>query len=187
MAKLVKAAKKSGLFSKVLTKLTSKNSGAELPVNDEPYPIITNEMILPVDQEIRLKDAVKMYKQHMVNIGFLERSELDDFVRSFKEECIEHEQQLRDETNWAKDTLAEAKAAAKPESKKIKKQMARSQDEDEKDDLLQELAEVEEEAQGAKEEYERLAAEWTLFKRDKRAFLVNYINSEVHGQDWREI
>jgi hypothetical protein len=33
--------------------------------------------------------------------------------------------------------------------------------------------------------YEKLMTELTYFKKDKRMFLHNFINSEIHGDEWQ--
>jgi hypothetical protein len=153
---------------------------------EKHFPIISENMIAPVDEPISTRDGVKIYKQHMLAIGYLDKTELVDFVTNFQEDMKEHEQHLKGEVTWAKETLAEAKAEAKSEIKRIKKLLSRCDDEDEKKDLTREREGVEVEVDSAVRDVNRLSDELAKFKKDKRSFLVNYINTEVHGHDWKE-
>jgi len=186
MAKLIKIEKKKSLLSRLVQSISRPDREEESSSLDKQFPFINESMIEPVDEPISTRDAVKIYKQHMLDIGYLVKSELSDFVVSFKEEMKEHEQQLKSEVDWAKDTLAEAKAELKSETKRTKKMLSKSKDEDEKNDFSQDLESVEGEAGSAGEDFNRLSGELAQFKKDKRSFLVNYINTEVHGSDWKK-
>ena len=178
--------KKKNLLSKFIKSLSGSPLKTESLSENGQYPLITEEMITPVDEPIKTRNAIKVYRKHMVAIGYLEKTELSDFVRNFQEEIQEHEQHLKDEVTWAKETQADVKAEAKSEIRRIKKLLSRSKDEDEKKDLAHDLESTENEVASAAVDLERFSDELLQFKKDKRSFLVNYINTEVHGIGWKE-
>lgn len=178
--------RKKSLLSTFIESLSGSSLKTECAVENGQYPFIAEEMITPADEPIKTRNAVKVYKKHMVAIGYLEKTELSDFVRNFQEEMLEHEQHLKDEVAWAKETLADVKAEGKSETRRIKKLLSRSRDEDERKDLADDLKSTEHEVASAAVDLERVSDELLHFKKDKRSFLVNYINTEVHGIGWKE-
>lgn len=150
------------------------------------YAVLTESTIHPPEKLLSTKDAVKIYKRHMLAIGYLEKAELGDFVRSLQEEIYEHEQQLKEEVVWAKETLAEVKAEVKSEAKRIKKLLATSDEDDESESLRQDLNSGRKEVDVAADDLKGHLEALANFKKDKRSFLVNYINTEVHGNNWKE-
>jgi hypothetical protein len=178
--------KKNNLLSKFIKTISGSPLKTESLSEDGQYPLIAEEMITPVDEPIKTRNAIKVYKKHMLAIGYLEKTELSDFVGNFQEEMQEHEQHLKDEVTWAKETLAEVKAEAKSETRRLKKLLSKSKDEDEKNDLDHDMESTENDVASAAGDLERLSGELLGFKKDKRRFLVNYINTEVHGIGWKE-
>ena len=89
MAKLIKIEKKKSLLSRLVQSISRPDREEESSSLDKQFPFINESMIEPVDEPISTRDAVKIYKQHMLDIGYLVKSELSDFVVSFKEEMKE--------------------------------------------------------------------------------------------------
>ena len=186
MAKLTGGQKNKGFFTRLKQALSRSGSNSGVAYQDSEYPYITEEMITPLEKPLSSKEAVSIYRKHMLAIGYLEKSEMIDFVDSLKEEMAEHAQYLKEEVTAAKEALGEAKAEARPEIKRIKKLWSKSKDMDEKADYTRDLEETEAEIHAAEEDFAAATREFTLFKKDKRQFLINYINSEVHGSNWDE-
>ncbi len=178
--------KKKSLLSKLITSISRSEEKLENRSPKERNSFVDARTISPIDGPISTRNAVKVYKQHMLAIGYLEKGELSDFVRSLQEEIAEHEQHLNDEVAWAKDSLADARVEAKSEAKIIK-QLLSGCEEDEKEDLARELESSGRNVNSAAGELESLSKELVKFKKDKRSFLINYINTEVHGHDWEAI
>ena len=178
--------KNKSLLAKLITSLSGPKEKPENILPKGQYPFPDEKTFSPVDGPLSTRNAVKAYKQSMLAIGYLEKGELSDFVRSLQEEIEEHEQHLNDEISWAKDTLADARVEAKSEEKRIK-QLLSGCEEDEKEDLNRDLESSGRDVNSAADDLARLAKELAKFKKDKRSFLVNYINTEVHGHDWKAI
>lgn len=144
--------------------------------------LMTPDMMRPVDKPISRNRAVQIYKKYMLGIGYLEKGDISDYVRSLKEDMVEWEEELKYEIKNAKEQVADAQAKVK----RLKKQLKKCKDDDDREYVQEELdtgaAELFEETAA----YEKFVAELAQFKKDKRAFLLNYINSELHGEDWRE-
>jgi hypothetical protein len=187
MAKRTQNEKKKRFFDRLRQTISGPGGDVGgLSHQEQGYPYITEDMITPVGKPLGMRRAVSIYSKHMLAIGYLEKSEVSDFAASLKEEIAEQGEFLKEEVRAAKEALAEAKAEAGPEIKRIKKLRAKSRDADEKADYLQELAEVEEEIASAQRDLAVAVDELSRFKKDKRRFLINYINSEVHGPDWNQ-
>lgn len=173
---------KNGILSKISRSISKPGKGTIDTGDNASFSVLTSEMITPVDKPISTTRAVQVYKKYMLKVGFLDKSDISDFVRSLKEDMAEREEDLKFEIKNAKEQVAEAKS----EIKSLKKQLSKSKDADDREYAKEELdtgtAELEEEMSG----YEKFTAELALFKKDKREFLLNYINSEIHGDDWLE-
>ncbi len=92
------------------------------------------------------------------------------------------EGELKYEIKYAKEQIAEAKS----EVKSAKKQLSKCKDDDDREYTQEELDTANVELEEEVAIYEKFVAELALFKKDKRDFLLNYINCELHGDDWRE-
>ena len=145
--------------------------------------VMTPDMISPADKPVSTSRALQIYKKYMLKVGYLEKADVSDYLRSLKEDMVECAEDLKYEVTNANEQMAEAKAAVK----RLQKQLRKCKDDDDREYVQEELntaiAELNEET-AAREKY---VAELTLFKKDKRQFLLNYINSEIHGEDWRDV
>lgn len=184
MVKRIKNQKQKSLFDRLKQTVSRSGKDSAVTYQENEYPYMTDEMITPVEKPISTKDAVSIYRKHMLAIGYLERSEMSDFIGSLKDEIKEHEHFLKEEVKAAKEALAEAKAEARPEMKRIKKLRSKSRDADEKADYTEDLEEVKSEVHSALGDLDAAVEDLKRFKNDKRQFLINYINSEVHGPNW---
>lgn len=185
MVKLIKNQKKKGFLSRLRQVVSRTDNDPGVGYQKSGYPYISDEMILPLEQPLSTKGAISIYRKHMLAIGYLEKSELTEFVSSLKEEIGEQEEFLKDEVRAAKEALAEVKGGAGPEIRRIKKLRSKTKDIDEKTDYSRDLEEVEAEIYAAQKDLAAAAEYLAIFKKDKRQFLINYINSEVHGANWK--
>ena len=144
------------------------------------YPILTVSMITPADQPITTTDAMKIFKQHMLDIGYLEKDELSEHVGYLSDDIKGHGQYLKDEVTNTKEEIQEAKT----ELANLKKRRATGSD-DEKEDIEDGIKLLEGELIIAAMDIEKANNNLAAFKKDKRAFLVDYINAQVHGDDWK--
>jgi actin-related protein len=173
---------KKGILKKITGYLIKTETDGEGNGDGATVLVMTPEMITPLDKPISTSRAALIYKKYMLKVGYMDKSDVSDFVRSLKEDMAEREEELKYEIKTAKEQVAEAKS----EVKIAKKKLSKCKDDDEREYAQEELAtatvELEEEISG----YEIFTAELALFKKDKRDFLLNYINCELHGDDWQE-
>lgn len=173
---------KNGILRKISSRISKSGGNGDDVEGNASYSLLTSDMIVPVDKPISTSRAVQVYKRHMLKVGYLDKSDIADFVRSLKEDIAEREDDLKFEIKNAKELVAEAKS----EVKSLKKQLSKCRDDDDREYAREELATATAELEEETSHYEKLTAELTLFKKDKREFLLNYINSEIHGDDWQE-
>jgi len=171
---------KNGILSKISRSISKSGKGTIDTGDTVAFSMLASNMITPVDKPISTTRAVQVYKKYMLKVGYLDKSDISDFVRSLKEDMAEREEDLKFEIKNAKEQVAEAKS----EVKTLKKQLSKCKDDDDREYAKEELdtgtQELKEEISG----YEKFTVELTLFKKDKREFLLNYINSEIHGDGW---
>ena len=154
-------------------------------------PILRAEMLQPVDAPISAAQAKTLFKDWMVRIGHLsdkdklDKAELNDHVVYLTDEIRDREVQLKGDADSAKAELAEEVKDLKDDLKELRSDIAKEKDQSEKVRLQGEVKEIEAAIAdlNQKEIPEVLALE--KFRTDKREFLVNYINTQVHGIDWR--
>lgn len=183
MAKLVRV--KTPLLKKVV-KMVANRRGE--PNNDDEvsYPLLRTEMIVPPEEPVSTRDAVKIYRQHMLDTGYLEKRDLSDLAARFLDEIKEREQLLKDEVAWAKDTHRDAKKQAKAEGKRIKGLM-RGSDRDDRQEYRRDLECLQVEIEDAARVLEEHLQSFKTFQKDKRDFVIEYVNEEIHGSGWREL
>jgi paraquat-inducible protein B len=173
---------KKGILSKITGRLLKKVDAEDEGIDKPAFSLLTADMIAAADQPVSAKKAVQVYKKFMLKVGYLEKDDIADFVRSLKEQMAEHEEELKYEIKNAKELMVEAKS----ELKSCKKQVAKSKDDDDREYAQEEFDTAEAELKAETAAYEKLVADLAHYKKDKREFLLNYINSEIHGDDWRE-
>ncbi len=142
--------------------------------------ILSADQITPVDKPISARRAVEVYREYMLKTGYLDKSDLPDFTRSFKEAMKEREEELKNEVKLLKYQVADAKA----EVKQCKKALAKCRDDDDREYAQQDLAEAEAELAEEQNNFEKYSRQLEQFKKDKREFLLECITSEIHGDDW---
>ena len=138
------------------------------------YPVLTNEMLEPVDSEISTTEAKKIYKQFMKQIGFLEKDELADHASYLSDEIKENEQYL-------KDDIADKKSEIKDEKERLKtlKANLKKSTDDTKEDIESDIEDCLLDIDYLNKDLDKEMADLATFKKDKRAFLIEYINNEV--------
>lgn len=172
--------------NKIIQKLGKAIHKKEEPsgevVGEGAIPILTPDMITPVDKPVSTKRAVQVYKEFMLKVGYLDKSDLDDFARSLKEDMAEREEELKFDIQSAKELVAEARAEVKQRTK----EHAKCKDDDDREYAKEELDAAQAELDEETAAHDLLVRKLNYLKKDKRGFLLNYINSEIHGDDWAE-
>ncbi|BHH85427.1 hypothetical protein [Desulforhopalus sp. 52FAK] len=173
---------KKGLLSKITSTLLKKGEVEGDAMEEAVFSLMTPEMIPPVGKPVSVSRAVQVYKKYMLSVGYLEKDDIADFVRSLKEDMAEREAELKYEIKNSKEQVVEAKA----EVKSLKKQFSKCKDDDDREYVQEELDRATADLVEETATYEQFVADLSLFKKDKRMFLLDYINSEIHGDDWRD-
>lgn len=157
-----------------------------------PAPLVLRpEMIKPVGEPLSTAQAKSTYRAWMLMIGHLsEKTREDKTVLAYAVESFAEDMKLH--LDELKTNLSDARADRKDEVKELKahllelkKELAQCADPTEQKALARAINVTEKDIQTAPQGGEQEAAEIEQFKADKRAFLVDYINTEVHGPDWR--
>lgn len=152
----------------------SKSSGAK-------YPEMTMEMIDSGGKPINTATAVKLFKEFMLKVGYLDKSELTEHAEYFATEMKEHGTALTEDVTHEKEQLNEAIADIKSNISLLKKQMAASSDPARREVFGDEITDLQDDLEGAsQEDLEYAQAAHAAFKADKRAFLVSYVNQQIH-------
>lgn len=144
------------------------------------YPVLTLEMFSPSDKPISTADAKRLFKQYMKDIGFLAREELSDHAGYLADEIKQDEEYLKGEWLEKKNEVSRITTRIK----ELKKKIPGCTDPTKKELIEGEIEDLKEELEFATKDLEKAAQEYTTLKNDKRAYLVDYINRQVHGPDW---
>ncbi len=140
-------------------------------------PLLKEEMLTPVDEPISTTEAKRIFKQFMKDIGYLEKDELADHAGYLADEIKGHEQYLKEEVSDKKEEVAEFKRQIKEQNNSLK-----NADTAKKEDIQYEIDDLEDELVYSQKELEQATEVLSKFRKDKRAFLVEYINSQT--QSW---
>lgn len=149
------------------------------------YPVLASEMLQPVENKIGTTEAKRIYREWMLKIGYLDKQEVGDHVGYLADDIRSTEEYLKEEVErWKAESKDEA-AELKQEIKELKARIKACKDSTEKTTLEEELADAQEDLASSNESF-LIEAQQALaaFKADKREFLIDYINSQVHGRDW---
>lgn len=151
-------------------------------------PTLTTDMILPVDTLISTSEAKRLFKVWMIKIGYYSASDkddkdlLDEHTAMFADEIKQHELVLRDEVKTISETDLEIIGELKDKIRSLRKKQIISS--------VEIYAELQDAINAYEEQLELFS--WPLkkamkvvnrFKKDKREFLVDYINWQVHGAE----
>ena len=143
------------------------------------YPILTPENIEPVDAPISTAEAKRIFKAFMSQIGYLERGELAEHAGYLADDIKEMTEAYREDLADLKSQIPELKA----EIKKLNQELTNCAGNEQKD--------IEKEINWTKEALDQLLMdiedtkrEQAEFKRDKRSFLIRYINDQTQDDDW---
>lgn len=154
-------------------------------------PILKPEMLQPVDAPISTLEAKKIFKEWMVKIGHLsnkdklDKMELSDHVEYFVEEMKQHEEALKFDIDDEKESVAESIKEEKEEIHNLKKDLSKCKDPGEREAIEAQIAQCERAIANYQESLAVRVKGLADFKADRRSFLVEYINTQVHGPEWR--
>jgi hypothetical protein len=144
------------------------------------YPVLTPEMFSPADKPISTADAKRLFKQYMKDIGFLDREELSDHANYLGDEIKQDGEYLKGDWLEKKSEVSRITTRLKDITKKV----SSCADPKKKELIEGEITDLNEDLDFATKELQIATEAYTAFKNDKRSYLIDYINRQVHGPDW---
>ncbi len=153
-------------------------------------PILKPENLQPVDAPISTTEAKKIFREWMLKIGYLDKEEVADHVKYFADEMKEQDENFKIYIDEEKEDIEGSINDEKEEIMSLKEELKSCKDPQEKEEILDAIKDCETNIADYKADLaDRIAAlkgKQTAFKTDKREFLIDYINTQVHGSDWKE-
>lgn len=146
------------------------------------HPVITPQMIEPVEAQLSLTDAKKMYRKIMLELKHLDREEVSDHVQYLSDDVKETLNAHKEDIAQAKDEIRELKGKLKLLQKSLKEEI----DPDRKEEIELEIEDWSQDVEFAEEQIQETELAYSKLKADKREFLVDYLNQELHGTNWKE-
>lgn len=146
------------------------------------YPRVTNEMLQPVDATLSTTDAKRILKEFYRQIGYCEdASDARMEAESLADSIRYHEENLRSEFEMIKEEYDRDLAEWKSELQDLKDGL-KTAEPAEREEAKEEIALHN---QYKPDESHSLRAKKALadFKADKRAYLIAYINEQLHGSE----
>lgn len=144
------------------------------------YPVITNDMMQPVDNKITAADAKRMTKALFLQIGYCEDAQDARLeAESLAESMRYHEENLREEEAMLKDELDREMAEWKADWQELRDDLKASAPAD-RAAAAEDLAQHEED-KPAGDDWRRAKQALSDFRADKREFLIAYLNEQLHG------
>lgn len=161
-----------GKFFKAVGKAVAVASAPAQKPKSRSYPMMTIDMIDSNGEAITKAQAVKLFKQYMLAVGYLDKDEVIEHATDFADAMTEHEECLEhdavDDLDSLKEQLADLKAQRKGET-----------DTDTKEELDEEITSVKDDIESEKRLRQPAINALAAFKKDKRQFLINYVNQQV--------
>ena len=141
----------------------------------DEYPVITTEMITPIDALVSTADAKRMYGKVMLQLGYLKQDEV-----SIHAEYLN--QSIKDEIKRLGKLMRELKIKISDRKKELAlENRITSGDIFSTEESKHLIQDIRDEIAFAEIEIMRVNKERHKLKKDKREFLINYINRELHG------
>ena len=138
--------------------------------------LLKDEMITPLGQPISTADAKRIFKTFMKETGYLDKDELSLHADYLSDEIRDHADYLKGCAQDANQDVSEAKKQLKTLRSKIK-----SVSDDSKQDIENEIANLEDDLVIFEEDKKNASEELADFKKDKKLFLIEYVNRQVGG------
>ena len=132
-------------------------------------------MIDSKGEPITKAQAVKLYKEYMLAVGFLDKDEINYHATGFAEEIARHQEELEHD---AVNDLASLQEQLKDLQAKYKGET----DAETKEFLKEDIASVKDDIEKEKITNQPAVNALAAFKKDKRQFLIDYVNHEVQGR-----
>ena len=136
------------------------------------FPLLTSEMLEPVDKDVTTQEAKSVFKQYLIQVNFCDKSEASDLVRDFTEELKDHLQMLKEDFADVKNELKDEKLNLNQLKAKLIKASG-----EETEYLNEEIEFSQDVILSLEKDIKNLQTEIDDFKKDKRAFLIENVNN----------
>ena len=143
------------------------------------HPIVHSGHFQPETAMITLTDAKKFYRQYLREFTEQDREEIAEAVRMFAADVAEAIEDMKADAQNAEQDAREARERIA----ELEHKLAASPGDE---DLVDALEEARDELASALKENSEALAEAKALRLDKRQYLIDYINREFHGPDWRD-
>jgi hypothetical protein len=144
------------------------------------FSILSAESILPGSGPLSSSDATVFYKQYMVQVGFVDKDEIGEHARSLAHEMRQHEAFLKSDIADFKNEIKDAKRQIAT----FRKAQLKAVSPAEQQGLASEIVDCEADISSTGVKLAEFEADLKEFRENKRAYLHNYINKQIHGHDW---
>lgn len=139
------------------------------PIEKSP-PILTADSIQPAGEAISLVEAKKVYREYLQSYSGLGREDIVEHVRMFSEEASERLQDLKNDARESAQGIKRGRKLITEIKEKLKSTP--------NDELLEALEDAEGELEFDQRRKKESLNEAATLRKDKRKFLVDYINAE---------
>lgn len=147
-------------------------------------PVITREHFQPLDNKITTAEAKKLFRAVLKEHGICQdRQDLSLAVQMFADDMREEGEGLKDDVAGYREDLREYKRHRKELQRKLKT----ATDDKSREDIEYELESLDEDIADAESELAEFQDKLKTFRSDKRDFLVEALNVQMHGPEIREV
>lgn len=147
-------------------------------------PLIRDEDIRPVDQPISTKDAKRLFREVLTQLSGrlkLDRQDVSLYAEGFADDMRAHGEDLADEIKDETKGIT----ALEQELNSKRKNLENASGSDERDQLLEEISDLEDDLKGQQEYLDEITADLNKFKKDKRHFLREQLNELIQQHNER--
>lgn len=170
-----------GTFLKALgkgMKAAAKESAkrkAENPPKPKSFPVLTPDMLTPPDKVFTKAEAVKLYEMFVLEVGSSNKEDAGLDALDFGEQMDHLEERLKEDIEFLTQEHKDAKASVAEEKADLRAEgWSRAE-------LSEMMAQVSDDDVKAKVALEAAKEKLAEFKRNRRGFLVAYVNNQIHG------
>jgi DNA repair exonuclease SbcCD ATPase subunit len=152
----------------------------------KPYPVLTQEMLVWSGGIVSLTQCKDLIRRYLKAISFVSeiRASLEDVVSAIHEEMTENEGFIRRCEAETREEIRELTDLKREHKQALKEKTISSAN---RVSLLGAIDAIESEIADLKESLAEYAEERQQLKKDRRECLVDNINREVFGANWRAI
>jgi len=151
------------------------------PSTPRGYPVLTAAMLKPEDVPIPTVVAKRLFKDFMLEVGYVSEHDAPECVRYFVSAMRLEEMSLRDEVSSTQAEVEFQQPHIAARLAELRSSLSDRPEPLEASYIREEIAQLRTELSTFKEAVAKAKAALQAFKRDKRSFFVAYVNEQLHG------